>query len=155
MAETDDVQPLNEGRWTMDDGHRPSVILPPISHPPQPQTPSSTVHRPSSITFHVRPSPIGFTALGFSLGLVVSIILGLAVSPPLLRRDMRVKQEVPAFLYRGDNFTSPPDFAYGLYDPEMKQGGGEALTWTNGHATVPFPYAAYYGSRAEVSLRIS
>src|SRR5438045_201007 len=136
MAETDDEQPIADGRWTMDDGDQPSAILAPTVRPTQVETPSSIVHRPSRFTFHVsrftsvpRPSSIVLTALGFSLGVLVSILLGLAVSPPLLRRDMRVKQEVPSFLDRGDNFVKPPDYAYGLYAPEMRQGGGEAVTW--------------------------
>src|SRR5437868_6711248 len=83
----------------------------------------------------------GVAALGFVVGVVVVVLLEMAVAPPTLKRDMRIKEEVPSRLYRGDGLVNPPDMPYGLNDPEIEP-DGTVQRWSTSHATLNFPYEA-------------
>src|SRR5437588_276594 len=96
----------------------------------------------------------GIAGLGFVVGLLLAVGLDLAIAPPALKRDLRVKEEVPSRLYRGDGLVNPPDMPYGLNDPETAP-DGSVHRWTTSHATLNFPYEAQYGERLHVSLSMA
>jgi arabinofuranosyltransferase len=88
------------------------------------------------------------------VGALLALLLNIVIAPPVLTRDMTVKQVVPDRFYRGDGLVDPPDTPYGLNDPETAP-DGTLHRWTTSHATLTFPYEAQYGRHLHVSLRIA
>lgn len=93
-------------------------------------------------------------ALGGLLALVAALGLGIWGPAWTLLRDLRVPQVVPARLYHRDGLANPPDLPYGLLDPQPAPDGA-VWRFTDGHATLTFPYAAAAGRHSTVRLRLA
>lgn len=87
-------------------------------------------------------------ALGFLLGGLAALLLGLFIPARTLRDEMAATPVVDASL------LGPTNNAYGFYESE-KGPGDLTFRWTGAHATLTFPYAAYLGRHATIALRMS
>ncbi len=93
-------------------------------------------------------------ALGSLLGGVVALAL-CTLEPAWTRiRDLRVPQVVPTRLYHRDGLANPPDLPYGLRDPQPAP-AGSMYRFTDGHATVTFPYAGAAGRYSIVRVQLA
>ena len=93
-------------------------------------------------------------ALGGLLGWGVALGLGSWGPAWTLTRDLRVPQSVPARLYHREGLANPPDLPYGLRDPQPAP-DGSVWRFTDGHATVTFPYAAAAGRYSTMRVRLA
>ncbi len=93
-------------------------------------------------------------ALGGLLAFVAALGLGSWGPAWTLMRDLRVPQVVPARLYHRDGLANPPDVPYGLLDPQPASDGA-VWRFTDGHATLTFPYAAAAGRYSTVRMRLA
>src|SRR5438105_1961794 len=78
----------------------------------------------------------------------LAVALSLVV-PPIDARD-----EMPSGNYSSGGIYNPRPTVYGLLDPKTLP-DGTTYQWTTDHASMTFPYMAYMGQYADVSLRIA
>src|SRR5215203_4521949 len=77
----------------------------------------------------------------------LSILLHITIQPPVSRDEM------PGGSYRSGGIYNPRPTEYGLLDP-VTLPDGTTYRMTNDHATITFPYMAYMGRYADVTLRM-